>query len=301
MATIIRWIDNNKIETHHRIYKSSTFFTKDNLPDILVELGPDVTEYEDVDGTDGENWYIVSALLNDYEVFSEPFITGLTTAFTHDIFGDGSAVATYNFDGDSTDLGGNYDGTPTSTTFTIGVVNQAADLTNGYIEYGDNNFDLGLSSLTFSFWVYRTGGSGNQYLFSKSLYGAAPNRWALGISGNVLSCIFSPPSTNNLETSVGVTPITIGQWYHVVFVIDRVNGLSIYVDGVLDLSGGYVPPAGTDYQNAYVAVIGAYNNKDGGAENIGPFVGYIDQTRIFNRALTQEEVDILYQEGAMFL
>ena len=74
MAVTIKWQDNNDIETGHRIYKSPTYFTKDNLPTPLVDLGPDVQEYEDTSANPEENWYIVSAYIIDYEVFSDPFI-----------------------------------------------------------------------------------------------------------------------------------------------------------------------------------------------------------------------------------
>ena len=76
MAVTIKWQDNNTIEMGHRIYKSPTYFTKDNLPSMLVELGPDVTEYVDSAGVNGENWYMVSAFIAGYEVFSEAFIVG---------------------------------------------------------------------------------------------------------------------------------------------------------------------------------------------------------------------------------
>ena len=77
MSVTIKWQDNNLFEMGHRIYKSPTYFTEDSLPSMLVELGPDVTEYVDSAGVSGENWYRVSAFLdNGYEIFSEAFITG---------------------------------------------------------------------------------------------------------------------------------------------------------------------------------------------------------------------------------
>ena len=75
MTVLIQWKDTNAFETGHRIYRSSTYFTKDNLPSMLVELGPDIEEYQDTTANAGENWYIVSALLNNgHEVFSQAFI-----------------------------------------------------------------------------------------------------------------------------------------------------------------------------------------------------------------------------------
>ena len=74
MSVTVKWKDNNYFETGHKIYKSSAYFTKDNLPSVLADLGPNVTEYVDSAGVSGENWYMVSALLNGYEVFSDPLI-----------------------------------------------------------------------------------------------------------------------------------------------------------------------------------------------------------------------------------
>ena len=105
MAVTIRWKDNSLIEEGHRIYKSSTYFTPDSLPAPLVDLGPDIEEYEDTASNAGENWYIVSAYILGYEAFSEPFIPGLLSfGIGPDVFVGGDLFAGYLGEVQSTDF-----------------------------------------------------------------------------------------------------------------------------------------------------------------------------------------------------
>jgi hypothetical protein len=82
------------------------------------------------------------------------------TTNIHDIFGDGSAVATYNLDGDANDLGGNYDGTASNVTYTDGKFGQCA-VFNGSSSYIQTNVRIpNNSDVSFSFWVNPTTLSG---------------------------------------------------------------------------------------------------------------------------------------------
>lgn len=287
MATTIQWIDNSSIETAHRIYKSSTYFTKDNLPAVLVELGPDVTEYVDSAGVDGENWYIVSAVLNDYEVFSEPFIAGLSTAYIHDIFNDGSAVATYNFDGDATDLGGNTSINLTGFNYTTGLINQSVDcgsVSSGTFTFtGLDSFAVGSNGFSVSTWINKPASISNGYILVHST----------GISNdqNILMRIFND-KMNVFAGSVSLdSSLTLNnnQWYHCVVIYDASSDqASIYIDGVLDstLTMTFSTTASL-YFSSYSGGNYRYN-------------GRLDQLRFFNRPLSQSEIDDLYVEGVSY-
>lgn len=47
MAILITWNDTNSIEHGHRIFRSTSPMDPEDLPEPLVEVGPDVTEYLD--------------------------------------------------------------------------------------------------------------------------------------------------------------------------------------------------------------------------------------------------------------
>jgi parallel beta-helix repeat protein len=79
--------------------------------------------------------------------------------------------------------------------------------------------------------------------------------------------------------------IQINNWYHVAAVYDRANrNVSFYVNGT-PKGGGYFPYNGQTQNGADIVRIGA---QSGGS--FDPFNGTIDEVRIWNRSLTQAEI-----------
>ena len=84
-----------------------------------------------------------------------------------------------------------------------------------------------------------------------------------------------------------VSDVVDGNWHHVVFVSDRSDTTCIYIDGKLDAEGG--PSEGTDITIESPLFIGA-------SVRIGKttrryFEGLIDEVGIYNRALTDNEIE----------
>lgn len=78
MAGVIKlsWRDRNANEQGHRVYKSQTPMDVNSLPAHEVELGADVTTWNDVNVTEGEEYrYIVSAFRDGVEKFSGEHVT----------------------------------------------------------------------------------------------------------------------------------------------------------------------------------------------------------------------------------
>lgn len=290
MPVTIKWKDNSSIETGHRIYKSSTYFTKDNLPTPLVELDANVTEYEDADGTDGENWYIVSSVLNGYEVFSEPFIVGLTTITVHDIFDDGSAIATFNFDGDVVNLSGENNATWEGTeTYSAALISDGISLD------GSSNVRTAPNMITtypisISLWCSLASGSNqsDNNIFTISSSDSGDN-YIAKIRMNTNGTIELSDNTTNFNSANGEAVIDDDTFHHIVVSIDE-NNIDLYVDNTLDAT---ISRRGS---SIYDISLGA--NYRGTSPY---FNGIIDQCRIFNRGLISEDIDFLYQEGMMFL
>jgi len=197
----------------------------------------------------------------------------------HDIFGDGSAVATYNLDGNANDLSGNYNGTATNVTYGTGKYGQAA-VFNGSSKIENTSFDINsYSAVTFSFWMSTTTSGGD----------------LMGFSGNYDMAIQIINSTtcrlyfrSNLKyTDVPNFFINDGTWHHYAFVIDS-NGANHYKDGASVTTTGQVLSTVTTTFD-----IGNVTDTSG---NNSYFNGKIDQVRIFNRALTQDEINTLYNE-----
>ncbi|MYG00383.1 LamG domain-containing protein [Candidatus Poribacteria bacterium] len=84
-----------------------------------------------------------------------------------------------------------------------------------------------------------------------------------------------------------VSDIVDGNWHHVVFVADRSDSTRIYIDGELDAEGG--ASEGTDVTTESPLFIGA-------SVRIGKttrryFEGLIDEVGIYDRVLTEDEIE----------
>lgn len=94
------------------------------------------------------------------------------------------------------------------------------------------------------------------------------------------------------NTSGGDVP-TIGQWYHVICVDDEVSGLSkLYVDGELIASATHTfsTDISTEEFNIGSADVFRVTGK--------PFKGVIDEVAVWDVALTDDEIQILYNDGS---
>lgn len=200
-----------------------------------------------------------------------------------DIFGDGSCKATYNFDGDVNDLSGYYNCTAYNISYTTGKFNQALNLSgNSYVSLQNiytyftknkpftvslwfkTNTNLGSTNFILSFGDWLDGG-----------FRFTPDHIQIGTNGTNTNI---PLMRNNT---------LLGAWNHMVICFSN-NTLTVYMNNVLIKTVNNI-----NYEilvdRMYLGI--AYN---GGLEYA--FTGQIDQFRIFDRALTADEVTILYNE-----
>lgn len=204
-------------------------------------------------------------------------------------------VAHYQFEGNAYDVSGNgNDGTVFGATFTADRFGGALsfDGVNDYVSVPDNDsLDL-TDDLTLGLWLKRVGGYNLPgYLINKTF-------------------LTSPSHGNfNLYTQIGYDDV-VGfdipygddqivrsttffdqpEWHHVVLTKSG-NEYSLYVDGLLeDFNTSNTIMVATDTP----LVIGCWVRDIG---NTAHFNGVIDEVRIYNRALSEVEVNELYSEG----
>ncbi len=104
-------------------------------------------------------------------------------------------------------------------------------------------------------------------------------------------------SDNQLIGGITInTGISDGKWHHLVATHDKPNGLiAIYIDGVAKTVSYTSQSTGTTWVAwQHPLLLGALNNS-GTAQNF--WNGSLDDVRIYNRALSQEEITRLYQIG----
>jgi hypothetical protein len=201
-----------------------------------------------------------------------------------------TAIATYQLDGNSTDLSGNYngtdtnvayayDGTETNIEYRFGKFGQAA-VFNGSSSYITSNSlpSIGTGDFTFSCWFNQNSGSSQGALFSTTTQWFAANG---SVSPKVLMV------TDDTVTKKGDITYSQGTWNHAVFA--RESGvLKIYQNGTEVFSGAYTDS--WDMTQFGIGVARAFGSR------VYYFNGLIDQVRIYSSALSSSQVTQLYNE-----
>jgi hypothetical protein len=229
----------------------------------------------------GSYFYRVKAKKDNlYSAYSNEVVYNLT-----EVLPTQGLVAYYPFNGNANDESGHgNNGTVNGATLTtdrFGKVNKAYSFDGSqYISVSDaNNLDL-TNNFTISVWInvntfVYLGGIVSKYQ-SNAAYG-----YTLRLSKN------SPYKKINFSEFEGVNFLSASFWYHIVGMVK--NGAAmIYVNGSLDASG--IP--GTLQANSDPLRIG-----EDFQANARYFKGKIDDIRIYNRALTDQEIQVLYHEG----
>jgi len=198
-------------------------------------------------------------------------------------------VLHYTFDGDTLsgstlgDLAGNNDGTLSGAVPTIGIVGQAMEFGGDDIVDIPNGWGSGVdfTEISGATWVYPTSTSGTKGLLegrgSDFHWEITSGNWRVRLAGfNIQSATAAPP---------------INEWQHVAFTYNGSSGqFNYYVDGVNVYSS-----TGNSGTNSFFSS----GNTQLGDSNFGTryWQGKIDDFRIYNRALSAEEIAGLAQGG----
>jgi len=218
-------------------------------------------------------------------------------------------LAYYPLEGNANDLSGNLDnGVINGATFGTGKIGQAAsfDGIDNYISSSDKDYYTPTSSgFSVSAWVYLRsievgGGQSRATVISKSPKEyASGNQWEWSLlamdlyhdDGNAPWAFDTwSPSGGELSYAVDSSDAQKNVWTHLVATVDSTGASRLYVNGVLKATG----PSATFPTNlnqpvrigthlSYLNFINEWN-----------FDGMIDDARIWNRALTANEISTLY-------
>lgn len=141
------------------------------------------------------------------------------------------------------------------------------------------------SDFSLSTWVkVPTTLAGYEAVIGK--YAVTPSGWDFGIGSNGKARM-SLRGTSTLDVSSGAGPdLRDNQWHYVV-TVNTPTSIETYVDGILQntMTGTWIATTNTD--SLYIG------NRD--SNGTTTFSGTIDEVRLYNRALTQEEITKLYQ------
>jgi len=152
-----------------------------------------------------------------------------------------------------------------------------------------------MKGITTSAWIYRKTDMGNnETILSKYWDGTDRSYFMLVSSGDQLRCLI-PTDTNNDNDSAFGSTINLNQWYFVTCTWDSTTGLiKAYVNG--NYINQQSQPGNIIRTNSSPIQIGRdyYANSQNSL-----FSGQIDDVRIYNYALTPEQIKTLYNGGSV--
>ncbi|OGG57577.1 hypothetical protein A2853_01780 [Candidatus Kaiserbacteria bacterium RIFCSPHIGHO2_01_FULL_55_17] len=185
----------------------------------------------------------------------------------------------------------------TTTSPTPGKIGQALkfDGSSQYANVGAGSTQPSLP-LTASAWIKSNSLAATQGIIGNHSAPTTHVGYWMEISTNGTLNLSYGDNTNcgspNRRTKSSAAAVTAGKWYHVVGVIKGATDMNIYINGV-DAGGTYTGSGGSiTYSGA--TTVGASGTAIGQPCAAADFNGVIDDARIYNRALSAQEVLQLY-------
>lgn len=219
-------------------------------------------------------------------------------------------VSYYPFNGNANDVVGTNNGTPVGATLTtdrFGNPNSAYAFDgNSYIQTPQYGLLNGASNATISAWVM-VGGEGQLVAAGDDRPGDDPISMRLGVQYASQVNFQDVAAGNASANDIGQTNfpyilplLTSNAWHQIIVMLDTTSNpqgvFSMYVDGKICLvqvgaEDGVSAFTNISYDIGMPFQIGAIDGEQ-------PWMGKIDEVRIYQRALSTNEIQELYQDGS---
>ncbi|WP_298536317.1 LamG-like jellyroll fold domain-containing protein [uncultured Algibacter sp.] len=189
-------------------------------------------------------------------------------------------------------VGGNH-GTSNGATYATGSVNKAF-LFDGVDDVvvipASESLDI-TGDITVELWAVQTVFNSENTVVCKGAQ-EEPTVFSMRFSGATLNCAFQDTAGANID--LGGPSFEDFQWHHYVYV-RKGNQHTIYADG---FNFGWVPFTNPPASSAGLPLtIGAqYDNQN--KDYVNYFGGQIDEVSVYNRALSETEIQSIYNAGA---
>ena len=255
-------------------------------------------------GTISTGEMIFNSITDKVEYFDGTKWYGITSYIpaNTNIFNDNSCIAYYRFNGNADDETGNYNATASNETYSAtggkegGYISLPQD-SSGIINTNDSGVLApgGTNVRSYSIWVQFQETGQYDTIWSQWRSSPTPRSTSFFIRNNNVGKIDVINYRSNSSADYYITTTTsaftaLNSWYNIVVSIGQSNAVTIWVNGtpVTTTGSGSV---GTINNIANPnTTIGSLSNP-----NTGTY-GIFDEARVFNRALTDAEALILWNE-----
>jgi len=200
-------------------------------------------------------------------------------------------------DGNASDIAGTNNGTlQGDATFGAGEVGQAFsfDGDGDYVAVPDDaSLDL-TTAVTIDGWVYRAANgrmavAGKRLVSNNTGYGLRVDRASDGPDGRVVGTVYGQFD----HFSTGTVPA--GVWTHVAWTYDRNAAVSrVYINGSFDSQSNRTNAINTNDAELWIGRLDT--SRSGGPEWSA---GLVDEVEVFNRALSETEIQAIYNAGSL--
>jgi hypothetical protein len=200
-------------------------------------------------------------------------------------------IAAWLFDGTAADASGNgNNGTVNGATLAadrFGSTNKAYSFAgNATIQGSTSSFNFGAGPFSISLWIKTNSTTGGGILTTHDAGSSKYSNVGIYIAGTNYG--FADIDINNgagSGTNFNGRKLTDNQWHHIL-VIRQGAAAKLYVDGILDFTDNLTQ----NPNNSTSFIISS-------SYNTAYFIGTIDDIRVYNRALSDAEIGLLYHES----
>jgi len=192
----------------------------------------------------------------------------------------------WKFENNAEDSFASYDGTATNVTYVTGKSGYAASFNGSSSKIVIGNVIKPTSAFSFSVWTKDGGQSAEKHIIGHTIYNTAWRGWRFTrYNDNAIGMMMSNGSTC-FDQAYG-SNYSNDMWHHTIFTWNGTTAY-FYKDGLKS----------TGYSWAYTISYATTHNLTFGANDSGSQVydGEIDELRIYNRILTDDEAYELYHE-----
>lgn len=162
---------------------------------------------------------------------------------------------------------------------------QFSNASTGHVEFGDYDPSIDTDELSVSVWMNWAGldGGWHSVCGKRDGWDAPLIMWDICLDQNSGGIQFETNTANGKQFIITPDPPTVGEWVHVAVVFDG-YWAQIYMDGLLVVEGDMVFGEGRD---------ASFHLGCGTTGGVDCFSGILDEFRVYNRLLTENEIDVL--------